>query len=154
MCGIVGFFSVERPISPELIARSTQSLRHRGPNAQRQWLAPSGRVGLGHARLAIIDLDTGAQPIANEDEQLHVVVNGEFYVSGSAERVLELAGQAQRGVATAGIPEGVGESGQVRGRASRRSDCRVAPRDAEPSYVHLRAAKFAATWRRVGRSRQ
>jgi asparagine synthase (glutamine-hydrolysing) len=36
-------------------------------------------VGLGHARLAIIDLDTGDQPLTNEDEQLHVVVNGEFY---------------------------------------------------------------------------
>jgi len=79
MCGIVGFFSAERPISPELLARSTHSLRHRGPNGQRQWVSASGRVGLGHARLAIIDLENGAQPLTNEDEQLHVVVNGEFY---------------------------------------------------------------------------
>jgi asparagine synthase (glutamine-hydrolysing) len=42
-------------------------------------VAASGRVGLGHARLAIIDLDTGDQPLENEDGQLHVVVNGEFY---------------------------------------------------------------------------
>jgi asparagine synthase (glutamine-hydrolysing) len=43
------------------------------------WLSPCGRVGLGHARLSIIDLETGAQPIASEDERLHIVVNGEFY---------------------------------------------------------------------------
>ena len=39
----------------------------------------NGQVGMGHARLSIIDLETGDQPIANEDESLHIVVNGEFY---------------------------------------------------------------------------
>jgi asparagine synthase (glutamine-hydrolysing) len=79
MCGIVGFFSEERPISPGLLARATRTLHHRGPDGQKQWVAPSGRVGLGHARLSIVDLETGDQPIANEDGTLHVVVNGELY---------------------------------------------------------------------------
>ncbi|MCI0549014.1 MAG: hypothetical protein L0027_17255 [Candidatus Rokubacteria bacterium] len=79
MCGIVAFFSTGAPVSPEALRRATRALHHRGPDGQRQWIAPHGRVGLGHARLSIIDLTTGDQPIANEDEKLHVVVNGEFY---------------------------------------------------------------------------
>jgi asparagine synthase (glutamine-hydrolysing) len=79
MCGIVALFSPERPVSAEVLARATASLHHRGPDGQRQWVAPGGEVGLGHARLAIIDLETGAQPLTNEDGQIHVVVNGELY---------------------------------------------------------------------------
>jgi len=79
MCGIVGFFSSERPISPEALERATRVLEHRGPDGQRQWVSPSGRVGLGHARLAIIDLETGQQPLSNEDESVFAVVNGELY---------------------------------------------------------------------------
>ena len=79
MCGIVAFFSTGAPVPPEALRRATGALHHRGPDGQRQWIAPHGRVGLGHARLSIIDLATGDQPIANEDEKLHVVVNGEFY---------------------------------------------------------------------------
>lgn len=79
MCGIVALFSKHEPISPDALSRATATLHHRGPDGQRQWIAPHGRVGLGHARLSIIDLVTGDQPIANETEQLHVVVNGEFY---------------------------------------------------------------------------
>ncbi len=51
------------------LQRATQSLYHRGPDGQRHWIAPDGRVALGHARLSIIDLTTGDQPIASEDEQ-------------------------------------------------------------------------------------
>ena len=79
MCGIVAQFSKHEPISAEALSRTTKKLHHRGPDGQRQWIAPHGRVGLGHARLSIIDLTTGDQPIANENEQLHIVVNGEFY---------------------------------------------------------------------------
>ena len=76
MCGIVAMFSTERPVSPEALTRATAALLHRGPDGQRYWVAPHRRVGLGHARLSIIDLTTGDQPIANEDERLHIVVNG------------------------------------------------------------------------------
>jgi asparagine synthase (glutamine-hydrolysing) len=79
MCGIVAIFSKREPISGEALARATQRLYHRGPDEQRQWIAPHGRVGLGHTRLSIIDLETGAQPIGNEDGTVQIVVNGEFY---------------------------------------------------------------------------
>ena len=79
MCGIVAIYSHREPISAPALERATQSLHHRGPDGQLQWIAPHGRVGLGHARLSIIDLTTGNQPIANENEKLHIVVNGEFY---------------------------------------------------------------------------
>jgi asparagine synthase (glutamine-hydrolysing) len=79
MCGIVAIFSKEDPIAAESLLRATQSLIHRGPDEQHHWIAPHGRVGLGHTRLSIIDLLTGAQPIASEDGRLRIVVNGEFY---------------------------------------------------------------------------
>jgi asparagine synthase (glutamine-hydrolysing) len=53
-------------------------------------------VALGHARLSIIDLTTGDQPIANEDENIHIVVNGEFYGYESIQRELEQAGHRLR----------------------------------------------------------
>ncbi|NET08234.1 MAG: asparagine synthase (glutamine-hydrolyzing) [Merismopedia sp. SIO2A8] len=79
MCGIVAIFSKEEPISAKALANATQRLSYRGPDQQCQWIAPHQQVGLGHARLSIVDLLTGNQPIANEDEQLHLIVNGEFY---------------------------------------------------------------------------
>ena len=79
MCGIVAIYHPQGRVSPETLGRATARLHHRGPDGQRQWIAPHGRVGLGHARLSIIDLVTGDQPIANEDERRQIVVNGEFY---------------------------------------------------------------------------
>lgn len=79
MCGIVAIFSKGEPISTEALAKATQQLSYRGPDKQSQWIAAHELVGLGHTRLSIIDLTTGDQPIANEDAQLHVIVNGEFY---------------------------------------------------------------------------
>ena len=55
------------------------TLHHRGPDGRRHWLSNDCRTALGHTRLSIIDLATGDQPIANEDETIHIVVNGEFY---------------------------------------------------------------------------
>jgi asparagine synthase (glutamine-hydrolysing) len=79
MCGIVGIYSPTGAVASEELERATQRLTHRGPDGQRTWLDPDHGVGLGHARLSIIDLATGDQPIASEDGRLHVVVNGEFY---------------------------------------------------------------------------
>ena len=75
MCRIVAMFSNDRPISPQALKRATAALHHRGPDGQRQWISANGRTGLGHARLSIIDLATGDQPIANEDGSV-VVVDG------------------------------------------------------------------------------
>jgi asparagine synthase (glutamine-hydrolysing) len=70
MCGLVAMLSPERPISHEVIRRATHSLEHRGPDAQRYWLSDNRRMALGHARLSIIDLQTGEQPIATDDGQM------------------------------------------------------------------------------------
>ena len=79
MCGIVAIYHPQGCVSSEALSRATARLHHRGPDGHRQWVAPHGRVGLGHARLSIIDLVTGDQPIVNEDGRRHIVVNGEFY---------------------------------------------------------------------------
>ena len=79
MCGIVSMFSRGNPISEATLRTATGTLHHRGPDGRKQWISPSRRVGLGHARLSIIDLATGDQPLASEDGAVHAVVNGEFY---------------------------------------------------------------------------
>jgi len=96
MCGIVAIFSKNGPISAEALEKATQRLYHRGPDGQRHWIAADGRVGLGHARLSIIDLTTGDQPIANEDESLRIIINGEFYGYEAIQKQLEEAGHRLR----------------------------------------------------------
>ena len=79
MCGIAAFFSQSKSVLAEALQAAVQSLIHRGPDNQSVWLSKDRRVGLGHTRLSIIDLATGDQPIANENERVRIVVNGEFY---------------------------------------------------------------------------
>ena len=79
MCGIIAAVSKHGGICDETLTLASRRLRHRGPDAQHVWTSPDGRTGLGHARLSIIDLETGDQPIASEDERLRIVANGEFY---------------------------------------------------------------------------
>ena len=96
MCGIVAFFSHRDPIADEMLERATHSLHHRGPDGRGHWISPDRRVALGHRRLSIIDLATGDQPIASEDEQTRIVVNGEFYGYQSIQSELEQAGHRLR----------------------------------------------------------
>ena len=96
MCGIVALFSRREPVSAAALARATRSLHHRGPDGQGQWLSADGRVGLGHARLSIIDLTSGDQPIASEDERTRIIVNGEFYGFEAIQRELEGRGHRLR----------------------------------------------------------
>jgi asparagine synthase (glutamine-hydrolysing) len=96
MCGIVAFFSTMGPVSDATLQRATGSLKHRGPDGQGYWISADRRVALGHARLSIIDLATGDQPIASEDGQTHIVVNGEFYGYEAIQRELEQAGHRLR----------------------------------------------------------
>jgi asparagine synthase (glutamine-hydrolysing) len=79
MCGIVAAVSRTGGVSADALRRATKRLDHRGPDAQHVWVDPRGAAGLGHARLSIIDLTTGDQPIANEDGRFHIIHNGEFY---------------------------------------------------------------------------
>jgi len=96
MCGIVAVFSRAEPVSATSLERATRTLHHRGPDGQRQWISDDGRVGLGHAGLSIIDLATGDQPIASEDEQTRIIVNGEFYGYEAIQRDLEARGHRLR----------------------------------------------------------
>jgi asparagine synthase (glutamine-hydrolysing) len=96
MCGIVAVFSRRDPVSPAVMQRATQSLHHRGPDGQRHWISHEQRVALGHARLSIIDLATGDQPISSEDELTRIVVNGEFYGYEAIQREIEEAGHRLR----------------------------------------------------------
>ena len=73
-----GLFSVADDPSRPGARAATAALMHRGPDGERTWLSPDGRVGLGHARLSIIDPD-GDQPIGSEDGRRWLVINGEFY---------------------------------------------------------------------------
>ncbi len=79
MCGIAGKvnFNRDEMVSTRLLHHMTQLIEHRGPDGDGHYVA--GPVGLGHRRLSIIDLNTGAQPMSNEDESVWVVFNGEIY---------------------------------------------------------------------------
>ena len=78
MCGIAGIVDFRgRPIDPAIIQAMCRLLAHRGPDHEGLFIR--GGVGLGHRRLAITDLITGQQPLANEDGSVWVVFNGEIY---------------------------------------------------------------------------
>ncbi len=72
------------------------TLHHRGPDSQGLWESAEHDICLGHTRLSIIDLSTGDQPISNEDETIHVVVNGEFYDFETLRKDLEGRGHRFR----------------------------------------------------------
>lgn len=82
MCGIFGFVAdgprVLQKSSGELDAGLT-CIRHRGPDGTGKWVSNNGQVGFGHVRLAIIDLETGAQPMQSDDSRFTIIYNGEIY---------------------------------------------------------------------------
>jgi len=82
MCGIYGMFDPSRPLSESARVWSNQArelLKHRGPDGAASVERLDGHCLLGHTRLAIIDLEGGAQPLSNEDGTVWVVCNGEIY---------------------------------------------------------------------------
>lgn len=88
MCGIAGAFwwQPSKAISADTLQRMTDSIRHRGPDADGHYFWPSrgsqtSQVGvaLGHRRLSIIDVAGSAQPLGNEDNSVQIVFNGEIY---------------------------------------------------------------------------
>src|ERR1044071_1150071 len=79
MCGITAVLSRRSAIDPKTMLAGMASLHHRGPDGRQHWMSNDCRSALGHTRLSIIDLTTGDQPISNEDDSVHIVVNGEFY---------------------------------------------------------------------------
>ena len=122
MCGITGvFYRNGDKVDPNLLVRMTRTVAHRGPDEEGYFLnattgtswntgepgappAPvrgridrgAGYVGLGHRRLAIIDLSSGQQPLANEDGTIWVTYNGEIYNFKSLVAELEALGHRFR----------------------------------------------------------
>ena len=79
MCGICGILSVDENFYPEpdAIKRMMGALSHRGPDSGGYYI--DSKTALGHTRLSIIDLQTGAQPLSNEDGSIWLTFNGEIY---------------------------------------------------------------------------
>jgi asparagine synthase (glutamine-hydrolysing) len=91
MCGICGFYLAnERSVDPNILKKMTTSLQHRGPDDEGYYY--DAGIALGHRRLSIIDLNTGKQPIHNEDKSIYVVFNGEIYNFPDLKRELEKKG--------------------------------------------------------------
>jgi asparagine synthase (glutamine-hydrolysing) len=79
MCGIVGIFNQNgEPVSPVILRNMTNAIQHRGPDSEGFYV--DSFLGLGHRRLAIIDLSrAGHQPMMTEDKQYAISYNGELY---------------------------------------------------------------------------
>ena len=94
MCGITGILhhSVDDAVDPAAVHAMTDVLAHRGPDADGFHIEP--RLGLGARRLRIIDLETGDQPIPNEDGTVWAALNGEIY--NHVELRAELLAQGHR----------------------------------------------------------
>jgi len=96
MCGIAGalvFKNGNFTVTEAYINRMRDTMVHRGPDGAGTWVAEDGRMGLGHRRLAIIDLSAAAaQPMCNENGTLWVAFNGEIYNHAEIRAELERMG--------------------------------------------------------------
>lgn len=92
MCGISGVYNYahDEPVNQAVLRRMTDSIAHRGPDDEGFYL--NGRVGLGHRRLAIIDVAGGQQPIFNEDGSVAIIFNGEIYNYRALTQLVEARG--------------------------------------------------------------
>src|SRR3954470_4504665 len=78
MCGIVATWSAVGGVTRAHLD-PIDLLRHRGPDAVHRWAAPSGTGALAQARLAVVGVSNGDQPVRDESGHIQAVVNGEFY---------------------------------------------------------------------------
>jgi len=91
MCGIAGIVDVTgRPVDGALLRSMTAVIGHRGPDGDG--IVCRGSAGLGHRRLAIIDLVTGDQPMVSDDGLIRITFNGEIYNFRELRRDLEARG--------------------------------------------------------------
>jgi len=94
LCGVAGFTKLNFRPGPERIRGAVQSIVHRGPD--QQGVFESNSVALGAARLKIIDLDSGDQPIFSESGDTVIAFNGEIYNHEELRVELELCGHRFR----------------------------------------------------------
>ena len=92
MCGITGLINLNgAPVSPIILQKMTDAIVHRGPDGEGHWI--EGNVGLGHRRLAIIDLSpAGHQPMISSNHRYVLSYNGEIYNFRELRTELEAAG--------------------------------------------------------------
>lgn len=93
MCGIAGIYNIDKQSHNTMamdadIKKMTSCLTHRGPDDHGYYI--DDKIALGHRRLKIIDLETGCQPIFNEDRSMCIIFNGEIF------NYKELRGELQR----------------------------------------------------------
>jgi len=79
MCGICGIYDYneERPVDKDILAKMNRRLVHRGPESEGYYIKEN--IGLAHRRLKIIDVETGNQPMSNENGSIWIVFNGMIY---------------------------------------------------------------------------
>lgn len=93
MCGIAGFWNLDgRLVNREELIRFTNQLAHRGPDGWDIHIEESANLGFGHRRLAIIDLNTGDQPMSYANGRYWIVFNGEIYNFVELKQELESLG--------------------------------------------------------------
>lgn len=99
MCGICGILATSGGFARDeaTVEAMCDVLRHRGPDDAGTWLAPGGRVALGHRRLSIVDLSrAGHNPMPNEDGTVWITYNGEVYNHEVLRAELEAKGHVYR----------------------------------------------------------
>src|SRR5665213_1982934 len=96
MCGIVSsirYAGSGHEVDAKVLLQMRDAMRVRGPDGEGLWISSDRRVGLGHRRLAILDLsDAGAQPMSIDGGRFQIVFNGEIYNYPELKRVLEREG--------------------------------------------------------------
>ncbi|NOY16072.1 MAG: asparagine synthetase B, partial [Gammaproteobacteria bacterium] len=100
MCGITGIISSNGQIgSTRSLHYMTDAIRHRGPDDCGYYETTTCRgeyLGLGHRRLSIIDIETGKQPVSNENKTVFLVFNGEIYNYKALRKELQAKGHIFR----------------------------------------------------------
>lgn len=96
MCGIAGIVNFDgEPVAPLLLRKMTDAVAHRGPDGHGCYC--DGCVGLGHRRLAVLDLSpAGQQPMVSRDQRLALTYNGEVYNYQELRAELEAVGHSFR----------------------------------------------------------
>ena len=95
MCGIAGWINLKQSNDPAEVREGVlhsmcERIVHRGPNSEGLWIDDA--VALGMRRLSVIDLETGDQPVFNEDRAVVVMMNGELYNYREIRKILEKSG--------------------------------------------------------------
>ncbi len=92
MCGIVSLYLKNKSVNLTGLKNSLTRLEHRGPDEKNYWISGNSKVALGHARLSIIGLNNGRQPLSSANHGIYAVVNGEFYDYKSIRRKYQRQG--------------------------------------------------------------